>query len=136
MKKPATVVRFRALEVLALVDLAISERFDELWLVRGESCRIQTPDVKACVEPVSIDGDQELAVDHMGRPRVEVVEMHNHVVRTLRKLDVVNADTYVEAHFTSEEEFCLVLCCGLRNFTEEKPLTWMSNVLSKMGRMF
>lgn len=131
MKRPAAVVRFRALEILALVDLIASQRMDEVWLLRGEQCKIQTPDGQMSVEPIEIEGEQGCVLDFGRNPRVEVFELHNHVLRTLRSLDGVGDDMYVEVHFDEDDEFCLVLCEGLRKITEETSYRWMTNIFDR-----
>ena len=134
MKRPATVVRFQASEILALAALAATERLDELWLVRNRVCLFQTPDVQLVAKPMAVEGDEEIAVDYKDNSRVEVIDLHNHVIRSLQLMTQVDENTYVEAHFTEEDEFCLVLCRGLRNLTEAKPMRWMANL--GMRRLF
>lgn len=131
MKRPAAVARFRAPEVLALVDLVATQRLDEVWLLRGKQCKMQTPDGQMCVEPVEIEGEKKYVLDFGRHPRVEVFELHNHVLRTLRRMSSVRDNTYVEVHFNEDDDFCLVLCRGLRKITKERRYCWMTNLFDR-----
>lgn len=136
MREVAARVRFLAVDVLALLEVAAEQKLDELWLVRGVDCFIRTPDDQLRVKPVLVEGDPQLVQDLRASPRVEVLELHNHVLRTLRSAGVTDRKgTFVEVCFTQEGEFCLILCCDSpRKITGGKAYRWMTDLFTR--RMF
>ena len=129
-------MRFLAVDILALLQLSAAQKIDELWLVRGVRCFIRTPDAEGEVEPVRVEGDRQFIQDLRPSPRVEVLELHNHVLRTLRSSGVKDKKrTFIDVCFTTEGEFCLVLCYDSPcETTGGKAYRWMADLFTR--RMF
>lgn len=128
-------VRFRAEDVLALLKNAKAHKRDEVWFIRSMDCYLtlpNSPEEVAEVKPAEILGDDDLVFDDGRRSRVEVLDLHNHVLRSLTKLKEDLADWYVEVHFSELEDYCLALCQGSVCLQDEEvvepvgSLTWMS----------
>lgn len=125
MRTAAVTARFKAVDILALIDVAFDSKLDELWFVRGTTCLMQTPDSRLIMKPIAIDGDRNLLVDVGTYPRVEVLELHNHVLKTLRTTGTTDPEEYVELRITEDDDYCLVLCFGVRAPVAVKNYSWM-----------
>ena len=137
MKHEITIVRFEARELLRLAEHARVNRLEGLWFVRDKSCRFQAPREDATVEPSEVVGDEMMTIAPGSIPRVEVIDLHNHVIKALVSMADIEDNTFVEVHVTEDDEFRLVLCRGFRGIHDpegDKPMRWMSNV--GMGRLF
>lgn len=117
--------------MLALLDLAREARVDALWLTRSQECQFRLPDLQVAVSSIAVEGDTNLFQDTRTPVCVEVIELHNHVLKTLMKLESAEDDLYVEVHFTEQREFCLVLCKGDSEPAAAPVYRWMANFFSR-----
>lgn len=108
MTESAAVAQFLAADVLALADIAKTSRLDGIWLVRGESCVLQTPDGQMVIEPLELSGDMTLLTDRGHRPRVEVIELHSHAVTALLSLSG-KPELLFEVHFSVDDEYSVMI---------------------------
>jgi hypothetical protein len=121
------VVRFAAGDVLELIRQASEQRRDEVWLMRCDRCYLKTPDCEYEVDACLVTGDAEVIFDDGFRPRVEILELHNHVLRVLSKATESVEGWFVEVHFNEVGDFCLFLCDRTEEL-EPRPMSWMSSM--------
>lgn len=123
MRHVSVIVRYLAVEVLALLDLAREHRMDALWFLRKGSCDLQLPDGEAVLQPESVVGDTAGFIGESRTPRVEVLELHNYVFQRLlatASRGKVSANLFVEIQFTAEDEYCLVLTSEPSNIDSKR----------------
>lgn len=128
MRNVTTIVRFAALDVLALVDLAREQRADELWLVRSDACELTLPDELHKIEPCSVDGDRDAFVcSNQTCPVVEVLELHNYVFQKLAQLSSAGKlpkEAWLEVQLSEENDICLVLATHPSSINSYQPSIW------------
>lgn len=127
-------LRFDAREVYEMLRRVHERELEELWLIRGQSCYLQTPDFRDRADPVHHKGLDLLTISPgaLKSPRVEVLELHNHVLRTLANMNELK-DVCVEFRYNEYDEYCLVLCRCTKQKKQIR-LSWLSCIND--GRLF
>lgn len=108
MEEVVAWLRFNAREVYELLERVHERDLEELWLIRGRECYLQTPDFVDTVKPVMHQNLDLLTLSNCTSPRVEVLELHNHVLRTLCQLED-HKNVCVEIRYNEYDEYCLLL---------------------------
>ena len=98
------IIRFAASKIKDLIAAARAEKVDALWLQLQPrpqiSCILASGWGVVEAEDGSSWGD---------KPRLEVLEFHNHVLRKLAREPEVGPTLWLEIQFNDEMDFCVAL---------------------------